>query len=343
MKYFIKFEDETRGPFTVEQIKQRIAEEACQASDLVRLEERDDWTTLGALAEFSDALASQTPPGNPLAKASLLLALGSALLLVLTAVFSAYYLRLPYVLTGLGAMILGHRAIRRTPFFMPEKSDHLMARCGQVLGCFTAIILPFLNFTINPLARQLDNAGRVGQAINNSKQIIIALRLYAGDHDGKYPDAMAPHARSSNEVFHLLFKEGILETERIFGCSRSPFLPDGNIGTAPDFLEALKPGENHWAMTKGLNDAMNGCVPLVFENPSEATWPPKWNADFAFQEKPGRVWWGGKIVVGFNDTSVEVFTLEKHQGKSVGLRPDSEGKPVFPVLDPKLEILNVAK
>lgn len=85
-------------------------------------------------------------------------------------------------------------------------------------------------------------------------------------------------------------------------------------------------------------------MPLIFENPSEATWPPKWNADLAMQPKPGRSWSKGRIIVGFHDGSVELLPLESDHGTSVGLKPRADGTPIFPILpDRKLEVLNVAK
>ncbi|MEY4483307.1 MAG: hypothetical protein RL693_759, partial [Verrucomicrobiota bacterium] len=203
-----------------------------------------------------------------------------------------------------------------------------------------------------PAGASIGEKGRIVQSISYCKQIQMSLRLYAEDHDGRYPDSVDLQILDSNQAFRQLFKTGILETEVIFGSSNSPYHPDGNIGAAPDFPDALKPGENHWAMTKGINDSMEGNIPLVFENPAEATYPPKWNADATWPSKwqtyfktpkPGRTWSGGKIVIGFNDSSVEVLQLDSDKGSNIGLKPKNDGTPIFPVLDPKLEILNVAK
>jgi len=71
--------------------------------------------------------------------------------------------------------------------------------------------------------------------------------LYAAEHGGNYPDAAAPSATSSNEVFRQLFITEIIDNEMIFGCPHSPANPDGKIGSAPDFSDAVKAGENHWA------------------------------------------------------------------------------------------------
>ena len=229
---------------------------------------------------------------------------------------------------------------------------------NQTNGCLKAAIIGaivmavlFVGITIlallaslaMPVFTTVTEKGNITKAINNNRQIIMALKIYAADNNGKYPDAAIPGASNSNEVFHLLIKNGYLNDERMFGSPASPFKPDGNIGTAPNFDEALKPGENHWAMTRGMDDAANGGIPLVYENPWEATWPPKWNATRVGRVQPGRVWSGPSIIIGFNDGSVSKMKLDAAGGESAGLRPKSDGTPVFPLGNAKLEVLNVAK
>ena len=175
---------------------------------------------------------------------------------------------------------------------------------------------------------------RQSAAIGNCKQIVTALRVYATEHGGKYPDAIAPLPTSSNQAFRTLIREEVFEDERVFGCQLSKFVPNGKIGGAPDYLQALEAGENHWAMTKGVTDQSPGSMPLVFENPLVPSWPPVWNTKL--QEKPekGRVWRGGKIIVGFNDTSVQAVKIE--------LPTSGESKKdVFTEAAPFMEVLNI--
>jgi hypothetical protein len=166
---------------------------------------------------------------------------------------------------------------------------------------------------------------------------------YALDHDGKYPDAAFEHPLNSNEVFRKLFIEGYLSDERIFGCEVSPYHPDGVIGVAPDFREAVKAGENHWAMTRGQTGTVQNGIPLVFENPAVAAWPPKWDANAVEVAKPGRVWHGRKVIIGLNDGSVTTGRLNSRWGAAVSLAPKADGSPVFPDVHPTPEVLNVEK
>ena len=176
------------------------------------------------------------------------------------------------------------------------------------------------------------------------------MRIYASDNCGSYPaDRKALEEMketSSNDSFRELFKTGVLNNEQIFGCPHSPFNPDGNIGTAPNYEEAVKPGENHWALTKDQTDSSSGSTPIVFENPAQATWPPKWiNTKKGERSKavPGRSWSGNKIIVGTNDSSVTLMKLEDSDEPLVGLNPLPDGEQVFGVYGEIPKILNVAK
>lgn len=144
--------------------------------------------------------------------------------------------------------------------------------------------------------------------VGYARQICTALKLYAGDHNGAYPDSALPDAKSSNEVFRLLIREGILEDERIFGAKVSPFMPDNDIGDAPQYNKALEVGENHWAMAKGLTDKAIATSVVILENPVTAS-PLRWAEGDWKKAFKGRTWKGGAIIVGFNDTSVQAMKL----------------------------------
>ncbi len=146
--------------------------------------------------------------------------------------------------------------------------------------------------------------------VNNCKQIILSLKLYARDNSSAYPDSVhEKESVSANQVFRWLFKDGIVEAEGIFGCSNSMFVPDGVIGNAPDFAKALTPGECHWMLLKSQTDTSTGDAPVVVENAINGSWPPRWDVSAQSGSKRGRVWKGNKIIVGRNDGSVAVEKL----------------------------------
>jgi hypothetical protein len=185
-------------------------------------------------------------------------------------------------------------------------------------------------------------ASRAGmmQAVNNARQIVIVMKNYAGDHEGRYPGDLGDTA-SSNDAFRELFRMdlGLLD-ERIFTSPKSPFIGDDVIGDAPGYTDALKPGENHWAMVRGMRDDGDGRVALVFDNPATGVaWPPRWNMDIAGQSEPGRGWASGKVVIARNDNSSQGEQLTATRGSAVGLKDEV----LFPAEHPGRSILDVAR
>lgn len=219
-----------------------------------------------------------------------------------------------------------------------------LSRTELMVGIIVLLLLFALLAAV--YARTLEK-GTVTESVANCHQIILSLRLYAADAGGAYPDAKVPEARDSNTVFRQLIVSGYLEDEKIFGASDSPFIPDGDIGEKPEYARALQPNENHWAMTRGVDDSAPGGVPLVYENPAEPTWPPTWNVDAYGSPIKGKSR-RRKIIVGTNDTSVEMMVLGSGQGTHVPLKKLSdEGLDIFTAATrdpeaPKYTVLDIA-
>lgn len=170
-------------------------------------------------------------------------------------------------------------------------------------------------------------------AMNDCRQVIVSLKNYSGDHEGRYPDG-----KTSNEALRQLIKEGQLEDERLFASSGAFSHADSDIGSEPDFAKALQPGENQWAMTKGLSDKDSGNAPLIFDAPAVNAWPPLWNTDRHEVPKKGDVRKGGKVLIGHNDGAVSIERLE---GRGLAtVKRDDKGRTEFDRIGPH-EILDV--
>lgn len=195
-----------------------------------------------------------------------------------------------------------------------------------IIAILASLAVPTFN-VIQDMANQTSTS-------NNCRQIIMAMKIFAQDQNSMYPDSYnnpntGGQAVTANDAFRVLFQEEIIQDERIFGAKATKFQPDGNIGAAPTYDQALSSGENHWAMTQGQTTSSSGIMPLVYENPLAPSWPPNWNADAAGQLVPGRTWRGGKIIIGRNDNSVNVEQLASKKGSSVGPKPMAGGYDIF--------------
>lgn len=181
-------------------------------------------------------------------------------------------------------------------------------------------------------------------ASNNCRQITMALKIWASENNGVFPDASLLPTATSNQAFRKLIQEDIIQDERIFGSKFGPFVPDGDIGTAPDFVKALQAGENHWMLIGGLRmDSLAHC-PLIMENSLNAAWPPSWKKGKQSKVIRGRAWYGrsankGHIIVGCLDNSVSFVQLME-RGDALGL-PDSILNPPGEQALPPLHILDI--
>ncbi|MBL9132600.1 MAG: hypothetical protein JNG86_15450 [Verrucomicrobiaceae bacterium] len=195
---------------------------------------------------------------------------------------------------------------------------------GVVLG--VALLLPLMGI--------VSKVGEQIKAVSNCRQIILSIKQYAAKHQSEHPDSFIMEGtgvrRTSNAAFRKLIEEKVVMEERIFGCPKSPYVPDSNIGIAPSFSEALKPGECHWMMVAGLNDDSAGNLPLVFENTLRVEWPLRWMVEKPGEAVRGRVWKGREIIVGRQDGGAEVYDL-RADGTAIFTNLD-DSKPL-PVLD----------
>jgi len=194
--------------------------------------------------------------------------------------------------------------------YMPKStteahSDSYWSRWSLGIVIIVILVGILIVFLAIPTQDVISDKSNQMKATSNCRQIIMAMKAYAADHNGKYPTG-----RTANEVFRELVRADILQDERIFGSPLSRFVPDKDVGLAPDFAKAVGPGENHWMMLGGLRDDSLAIAPVVFENSLEASWPPIWDGSpYEGIRKRGQTWKGGRIVVGTNDGSVVVERL----------------------------------
>lgn len=146
-------------------------------------------------------------------------------------------------------------------------------------------------------ARQMD-------ALNNARQIGLALRIYAGDNNGTFPatkNFYDQEITTSNDAFRSLFPT-YLTNEKIFTVPRSKTgaLADNKIAETADILAA---GENHWAFVEGLGDTANSQWPLIVDH-TDGT------GHYIDKEgELGGTWKGTKAVVINTDISAHLVRL----------------------------------
>jgi prepilin-type N-terminal cleavage/methylation domain-containing protein len=166
--------------------------------------------------------------------------------------------------------------------------------------------------------------------LSNGKQIVIALRQFALDNNGEFPNKEYAFGKSytdttltpisatstSNTAFRWLIPT-YTTSEEIFAVPGSKWNspgPDNRIDSSTGG-DTLKAGENGYAYTAALQDTSNTLFPLVEDAWSSAI--PNYVADTSL---PGGVWSATKAVVIFIDGAGQVMTVDDKTNLTV-LRP----------------------
>jgi prepilin-type N-terminal cleavage/methylation domain-containing protein len=180
-----------------------------------------------------------------------------------------------------------------------------------IIAILASIAFPVFN-TVTERANQTKD-------LSNIRQIGVALKLFAGDHNGNYPSTKdpdstgAPDITTANQAFRTLFP-AYITTEDIFAVKGSVYTknnPDNKIDQNPSggtYADTLKAGENSYAYVLGLTETSNAAFPVIadgFADPIGA--PPKYESD---KSKKGGVWAGKRAVVLNCDGSANNFVCD---------------------------------
>lgn len=173
-----------------------------------------------------------------------------------------------------------------------------------------------------PVFSQVQERGAQTKALSNGKQIGLACKLFASDHDGRFPtykldasgnpDLSSGIVEDSNTAFAQLFPDYI-NTESIFAIAKSaftPVTPDEKMDAAGNYsaTDTLKAGENHFAYVVNLTDTSNASFPLIADGFKTAGREPVYSAD---ETEPGGVWKGKKAIVIRVDTSGTIENVDR--------------------------------
>lgn len=158
-----------------------------------------------------------------------------------------------------------------------------------IIAVLASIALPVFN-SVTERANQTKD-------LSNAKQIGLALKLFAGDNDGKFPVATG----NANTAFAQLIPQYIT-TEKVFYLSKSPWTPAAPDEVATDTGTTLASGENHFAYVNNLTDTSNPSFPLIADGFSAGTPGTYTSAETA----KGGVWKGKRAIVIRADLSGNV-------------------------------------
>lgn len=183
---------------------------------------------------------------------------------------------------------------------------------------------------------------RAKSVASTGKGIHTMMNAWAQDHDQAYPTA----DQSSNEAFRELFKAKLMDDEKPFAIAGDPWHknspsgdgkgPDNDFGVAPDFQQALMPGECAWAYVTGHDGSSNSQLPIMANAFSESVGvysPDKTKKGGVFQGDKG-AWVSVSGSAKVTDLSKDYKVMEKKGtrlvdvfGNDWGTNPDNVKNP----------------
>lgn len=179
-----------------------------------------------------------------------------------------------------------------------------------------AIIVALAALATPQIFKALKRAALV-DAINNAKQVKLALDSFATDFDGQYPsDDTAEYVSEggtgstySNDYFRQMFLAGGTESEKIFWVKNSACAakgaPDDKVkeGGQVQADLILEEGDCHWAYLTDQTNLKSGSRPLILDGYKRDT--SEWDADT----------WDQKVVVCHIDNSCKALRMRPSDGK----------------------------
>ena len=195
MQFYVHHDGQQQGPLALELVRARLADGSYLGSDLGWHEGATDWLPLAAIPALAGsvavpplptgafppqrmpAYASQPPRTSGLAIASLVLGL--------LGLFSAG-------LAGIPGVICGHLSLGRIKRSAGTLAGRGMAIGGLITGYLgiCVFVLAVLAGIALPVFNAVQDKGLAVRGLAEAKQIGLACKLYAGDHQGDFPPTL---------------------------------------------------------------------------------------------------------------------------------------------------------
>ena len=221
MQFYVHHDGQQQGPFDLELVRSRLADGSYQGSDLGWHEGAADWLPLSDIP----ALAGSAAPAPPMPVGTLPaqqmpmyasqpartsgLAIAS-LVLGLLGLFSAG-------LAGLPAVICGHLSLGRIKRSGGALAGRGMAIAGLITGYLGICVfgLAMAAGMALPVFNKVSEKGKATKSLAQAKQIGLACKHYAGDHDGNFPptlDDLVPKYLPDKHLFVCPLGKGTSES-----------------------------------------------------------------------------------------------------------------------------------
>ena len=205
------------GPVNGEVLRQWITDGRASAQTKVKPEGSPDWQTLASVPEFEAAFAASAgaPPPLPATPVEVKTS-GMAITSLVLGILGLCGI------TALVGLVLGIVALAKINRSGGRLSGQGLAIAGICVSGFMLFIsIPFMAaLTLPALARASQKAQRIN-CVNNMKQLALAVRMYAGEHEDQFP----PAARWCDAIQGGNPALGGIGASKVFQCPAEPGQP----------------------------------------------------------------------------------------------------------------------
>jgi len=193
MTYHVARDGTQLGTFSLEEIRSALASGQILSTDLAWKEGMNDWEPVSSLALQTTSApppvptlpVSSLPPTAPVVVGGTKTcgqAIASMILGVLGCVLSC--------LTAIPAVVLGHIALGKIKRSGGLLSGRGLAITGLIFGYLQVAMIPVWLGLAVPAFTQVQQKALTIKTQNEARQVIIALKSYAAEHNGTYPETL---------------------------------------------------------------------------------------------------------------------------------------------------------
>jgi len=209
MQYHVAKNGEKSGPFDKEEVYRRLVAGELSGTDLGWHEGLAEWEPLSKLIPPPAPQAQPVfaVPGGGVVPAPALAATPQGTSgLAIASLVCGILVFLTFGLAGLPAVITGHMALSRIKKSAGALKGGGMAIAGLVMGYlgFALAFVAILAALAMPAFTMVQQQGMQMKVVNNARQLVLGMKQYAADHDGKYPPTL-----------DALFEEQILPDRKL--------------------------------------------------------------------------------------------------------------------------------
>jgi len=210
------------GPITADQLRQWITEGRVNSQTKVQVEGSAEWKLLTDIPEFAEELKRRVPPVPTTTSAPAARTSGMAIASLVLGICGL----ITCGITALVGLILGLVAMHRIKKSNGALGGSGLALAGTIVSAVFLLLIPLQAAVFLPALASAKAKAQTINCYSNLKQLGLAVRLYAIDHNDQFPSA-------TNWCDAILQDAG---TNTVFKC------PAGNSGKRSHYAFNAKLG-----------------------------------------------------------------------------------------------------